>query len=209
MEHFGRAASAARGRRHDVAAPGQPSRADPRGRGRSVPSSAATPRRASTTSARRSTCPGPAIYRHFSSKEEILVEAIKLAADEVHAVNGRAREETADPRDPPRRLHPGLHRRRPRTLVADRGVDQRSSSPQPRTPLPDESPTPQLEQRVGRGAARRPTRPQTPTRRGCWSARAIGLITSVATGRPSEVTTPNSISPSRSPRWPSPRSRPR
>jgi AcrR family transcriptional regulator len=42
---------------------------------------------------------GPAIYRHFSSKEEILVEAIKLAADEVHAVNGRAREETSDPRE--------------------------------------------------------------------------------------------------------------
>ncbi len=42
---------------------------------------------------------GPAIYRHFSSKEEILVEAIKLAADEVHAVNGRAREETSNPRD--------------------------------------------------------------------------------------------------------------
>ena len=41
---------------------------------------------------------GPAIYRHFSSKEEILVEAIKLAADEVHAVNRRAREESTDPR---------------------------------------------------------------------------------------------------------------
>ena len=27
---------------------------------------------------------GPAIYRHFSSKEEILVEAMVLAADEVH-----------------------------------------------------------------------------------------------------------------------------
>ncbi|MEM9200243.1 MAG: TetR/AcrR family transcriptional regulator [Actinomycetota bacterium] len=41
---------------------------------------------------------GPAIYRHFSSKEDILVEAIKLAADEVHAVNGRARSESSDPR---------------------------------------------------------------------------------------------------------------
>ena len=41
---------------------------------------------------------GPAIYRHFSSKEEILVEAIKLAADEVHAGNRRAREESTDPR---------------------------------------------------------------------------------------------------------------
>lgn len=41
---------------------------------------------------------GPAIYRHFSSKEDILVEAIKLAADEVHAVNGRARAGTSDPR---------------------------------------------------------------------------------------------------------------
>ncbi|MDE0606413.1 MAG: TetR/AcrR family transcriptional regulator [Acidimicrobiaceae bacterium] len=27
---------------------------------------------------------GPAIYRHFSSKEEILIEAVILAADEVH-----------------------------------------------------------------------------------------------------------------------------
>jgi AcrR family transcriptional regulator len=30
---------------------------------------------------------GPAIYRHFSSKEEILLEAIQLAADEVHEAN--------------------------------------------------------------------------------------------------------------------------
>ena len=28
---------------------------------------------------------GPAIYRHFASKEDILVEAIRLAADQVHA----------------------------------------------------------------------------------------------------------------------------
>lgn len=42
---------------------------------------------------------GPAIYRHFSSKEDILVEAIRLAADEVHAVNGRARAQTSDPRE--------------------------------------------------------------------------------------------------------------
>ncbi|MEO0493084.1 MAG: TetR/AcrR family transcriptional regulator [Actinomycetota bacterium] len=42
---------------------------------------------------------GPAIYRHFSSKEDLLVEAITLAADEVHAVNRRARAETADPRE--------------------------------------------------------------------------------------------------------------
>ncbi|MBT5137843.1 MAG: TetR/AcrR family transcriptional regulator [Acidimicrobiaceae bacterium] len=41
---------------------------------------------------------GPAIYRHFSSKEEILLEAIRLAADEVHAANGEARNSTADPR---------------------------------------------------------------------------------------------------------------
>ena len=41
---------------------------------------------------------GPAIYRHFSSKEEILLEAIKLAADEVHAANGEARDSTDDPR---------------------------------------------------------------------------------------------------------------
>lgn len=41
---------------------------------------------------------GPAIYRHFSSKEDILVEAIRLAADEVHAVNRRARAENTDPR---------------------------------------------------------------------------------------------------------------
>ena len=30
---------------------------------------------------------GPAIYRHFSSKEDILLEAIQLAADEVHEAN--------------------------------------------------------------------------------------------------------------------------
>ncbi len=41
---------------------------------------------------------GPAIYRHFSSKEEILLEAIQLAADEVHAANGAARDSTDDPR---------------------------------------------------------------------------------------------------------------
>ena len=41
---------------------------------------------------------GPATYRHFSSKEEILLEAIRLAADEVHAANGEARNSTADPR---------------------------------------------------------------------------------------------------------------
>lgn len=41
---------------------------------------------------------GPAIYRHFSSKEEILLEAIQLAADEVHAANGAARNSTTDPR---------------------------------------------------------------------------------------------------------------
>jgi len=34
---------------------------------------------------------GPAIYRHFSSKEEILLEAIQLAADEVHEANLNAR----------------------------------------------------------------------------------------------------------------------
>ena len=34
---------------------------------------------------------GPAIYRHFASKEEILLEAIKAAADEVHAANNAAR----------------------------------------------------------------------------------------------------------------------
>ena len=41
---------------------------------------------------------GPAIYRHFSSKEDLLVEAITLAADEVHAVNRVARADTDDPR---------------------------------------------------------------------------------------------------------------
>lgn len=41
---------------------------------------------------------GPAIYRHFSSKEEILLEAIQLAADEVHEANLNARENDHDPR---------------------------------------------------------------------------------------------------------------
>lgn len=42
---------------------------------------------------------GPAIYRHFSSKEDLLLEAIKLAADEVHAINGKARAESTDARE--------------------------------------------------------------------------------------------------------------
>lgn len=33
---------------------------------------------------------GPAIYRHFSSKEEILLESIRLAADEVQSANEAA-----------------------------------------------------------------------------------------------------------------------
>ncbi len=39
---------------------------------------------------------GPAIYRHFSSKEEILLEAIRLAADEVHSANNVARASGAE-----------------------------------------------------------------------------------------------------------------
>jgi len=39
---------------------------------------------------------GPAIYRHFSSKEDILLEAIRLAADEVHAANNDARASGAE-----------------------------------------------------------------------------------------------------------------
>lgn len=42
---------------------------------------------------------GPAIYRHFSSKEDLLLEAIRMAADEVHAINGRARAEATDARE--------------------------------------------------------------------------------------------------------------
>lgn len=40
---------------------------------------------------------GPAIYRHFASKEEILLEAIQLAADEVHEANLNARAASSDP----------------------------------------------------------------------------------------------------------------
>lgn len=40
---------------------------------------------------------GPAIYRHFSSKEEILLEAIRLAADEVHEANQNVRATGTDP----------------------------------------------------------------------------------------------------------------
>jgi len=40
---------------------------------------------------------GPAIYRHFSSKEEILLEAIQLAADEVHEANLNARATGSSP----------------------------------------------------------------------------------------------------------------
>lgn len=42
---------------------------------------------------------GPAIYRHFASKEDLLLEAIRMAADEVQAIHEGARAETADPRD--------------------------------------------------------------------------------------------------------------
>ncbi len=41
---------------------------------------------------------GPAIYRHFSSKEEILLDAMQLAADEVHSVNRAARAANDVPR---------------------------------------------------------------------------------------------------------------
>jgi AcrR family transcriptional regulator len=41
---------------------------------------------------------GPAIYRHYASKEEILVDAIERAADEVHAANQSARSEERKPR---------------------------------------------------------------------------------------------------------------
>lgn len=40
---------------------------------------------------------GPAIYRHFSSKEDILLEAIQLAADEVHEANQNARATGSGP----------------------------------------------------------------------------------------------------------------
>ena len=40
---------------------------------------------------------GPAIYRHFSSKEEILLEAIRLAAEEVREANENARATAAGP----------------------------------------------------------------------------------------------------------------
>lgn len=40
---------------------------------------------------------GPAIYRHFSSKEEILLEAIQMAADEVHEANVNARVSGSGP----------------------------------------------------------------------------------------------------------------
>lgn len=40
---------------------------------------------------------GPAIYRHFASKEEILLEAIRMAGDELHAANSEARAAESDP----------------------------------------------------------------------------------------------------------------
>ncbi|NIR40488.1 MAG: TetR/AcrR family transcriptional regulator, partial [Actinobacteria bacterium] len=42
---------------------------------------------------------GPAIYRHFSSKEEILLEAIRLAADEVQEAIEAAERVATEPRD--------------------------------------------------------------------------------------------------------------
>ena len=42
---------------------------------------------------------GPAIYRHFSSKEDLLLEAIRMAADEVQTIHEGARADTSDPRD--------------------------------------------------------------------------------------------------------------
>ena len=41
---------------------------------------------------------GPAIYRHFSSKEEILLEAMRLAADEVQAAIQAVEATAAEPR---------------------------------------------------------------------------------------------------------------
>lgn len=40
---------------------------------------------------------GPAIYRHFASKEDILLEAIERAAERVHAANTAARAAHDDP----------------------------------------------------------------------------------------------------------------
>ena len=40
---------------------------------------------------------GPAIYRHFDSKEDLLMTAIQMAAREVHAGNEQARSQTSDP----------------------------------------------------------------------------------------------------------------
>lgn len=42
---------------------------------------------------------GPAIYRHFSSKEDILLEAIRLAASRVRINNERALNNASNPRE--------------------------------------------------------------------------------------------------------------
>jgi len=42
---------------------------------------------------------GPAIYRHFASKEDLLLEAIRMAADEVQTIHDAARAVAASPRE--------------------------------------------------------------------------------------------------------------
>lgn len=42
---------------------------------------------------------GPAIYRHFSSKEDLLLEAIRMAADEVQTIHDAARADAASPEE--------------------------------------------------------------------------------------------------------------
>ncbi len=124
---------------------------------------------------------GPAIYRHFSSKEEILVEAIKLAADEVHAVNRRARAESADPR----RLLAGYIRAytdvalERSALIAVWSSEARHLSHERRSPMSRRLRSWTIEW----VDALRDARPElTPAQARLLVTGAIGLITSIATG---------------------------
>jgi len=123
---------------------------------------------------------GPAIYRHFSSKEEILLEAIQLAADEVHSANGSAR--SAD--DDPRRLLEAYIRAyvdmalERSALISVWSREARHLSSQRRSPM-----TRRLRSwSVEWVTALRDDRPELSEREaGVLVAGAIGLITSVAT----------------------------
>jgi AcrR family transcriptional regulator len=123
---------------------------------------------------------GPAIYRHFSSKEEILLEAIQLAADEVHSVNRSARSTDDDPRkllEAYIRAYVDMALERS-ALISVWSREARHLSSQRRSPMSQRLRSWSVEWVT----ALREDRPELSEREaGVLVAGAIGLITSVAT----------------------------